>query len=226
MVKFFAVVRPWPTSIVLLMLVVTVFGLVSTWLNPAELDSGLGMLLFVQMLLASSGFATTARRGHFDPVLVHGHDRVGALAAQWLASIAPGALAWIAVSAAAWKLGNPSALSALAGTRLAAFLIVSAGAWTTGFLLPRGSGGALWIGILVVLLLRHAEMLPAAGSDASAVGVARTAGTILLCPFLLLGAPASIGSPAVAAALAVAAAVLLATWRAGARLDVFLVERS
>jgi hypothetical protein len=117
-------------------------------------------------------------------------------------------------------------LSAAAGARAAAFVIVSAGAWVAGFALPRGTGGALWIGVLVVLLLRHAELLPPSSSDASASGVARTAGTILLCPFLLLGSSSTIGPLAVVASLAAAAAVLLTTWRVGAGLDVFLVERA
>src|SRR5262249_24072023 len=77
---------------------VTAFGILTITLNPAELDSALGMVLFVQMFLASTGFAVTARRGHFDPVLVHGSARPAVLFVQWCASVTPGAIAWAVVA--------------------------------------------------------------------------------------------------------------------------------
>jgi hypothetical protein len=226
MVRFFAAVRQSPPYAFAVLAAVTAFGVVTVALNPAELDSALGMVLFVQMFLASTGFAVTARRGHFDPVLVHGSERSLVLFVQWCASIAPGAAAWVIVAGCGFAWASPAAWSALAGSRLAALVIVSAVAWVAGFPLPRGAGGALWMGLLVALLLRHANLLaPAAGQD-SAIAILRTAGALVVCPFLLLGAHVRIGGPAVAVAIAVAAVLLLTTIRQGRRLDVFLVERS
>jgi len=226
MVRYFAVVRPWPTSGLLVLMAVAVFGIATTWLNPRELDSGLGMVLFVQMFLASSGFLVSARRGHFDPMLVHGRDRGAAVAAQWFASMSPGAAAWIVLAGCGYLMGAAAGLSALAGTRLVAFLAVSTIAWVAGFALPRGGGAVLWMGILLVLLLKHVQLIEPGHTPTSGLDVLRTTGALLVCPFLLLGAEPRIGAPAVAGCLCAAIAVLLIAWRLGRGIDVFLAERS
>jgi len=226
MVRFFAVVRQSPSYAFAVLAAVTAFGVLTVALNPADLDSALGMVLFVQMFLASTGFAVTARRGHFDPVLVHGSERTLVLFVQWCASIAPGILAWTIVAGIGARWASPAAWSALAGSRLAALAIVSAVAWVAGFALPRGAGGALWMGVLVALLLRHVDLIAPAADQDSAIAILRAAGALLVCPFLLLGSHAQIGGPAVAAAVGAAVVLLLATMKQGRRLDVFLVERS
>jgi hypothetical protein len=226
MVRFFFVLRPCPAYALTVLAAVTALGMATLWFDPAELDSGLGMVLFVQMFLASSGFVVTARRGHFDPVLLVGSDRIAALAAQWLASIAPGAIAWTVLAGTGAWLGSAAAWSALAGLRVIAFLIVSVVAWICGFRLPRGAGGALWMGGLAVLLLRHVELIAPERGQGSALEVLRAAAALLVCPFLLLGSHARIEAPAASAALAAAAAALFTTWRLGGRFDVFLAERS
>ena len=226
MVKFFAIVRQSPSYGLAVLAAVTAFGILTITLNPAELDSALGMVLFVQMFLASTGFAVTAHRGHFDPVLVHGSARPAVLFVQWCASVTPGAIAWAVLAGCGHALSSPAAWSALAGTRLVAFLIVSAMAWVAGFALPRGAGGAVWMGVLVALLLRHVDLVPPASPQDSAMVILRTAGALVVCPFLLLGARVQIGVPALSASLAAAALVFLTTIRLGSRLDVFLVERS
>ena len=69
-------------------------------MSPGELDSALGMLLFVQMFMASSGFLARARRGHFDSILTSASERVSVLVSHWLASVLPGVLAWAVVISA------------------------------------------------------------------------------------------------------------------------------
>jgi len=225
MVKYFAVVSRPPAYGIAVLAVVCVLGIVTTGLDPRELDSSLGMILLVHMLLASSGFAPAARLGHFDPRLVRGRGRTAALAAQWCGSVLPGAVAWSVVCLTGLRAGSEAAVSALYGSRLAAFWIVSSLAWSAGFLLPRGAGGGIWIGVLMVLLLRHADLLASAGVE-GALRIARGAAMLTLCPFLLLGSHVPVGVPEIFAATGAASLVLLVTWRAGARLDVFLVERS
>ena len=226
MVKFFAIVRQTPSYGLAVLAAVTALGIVTVALNPSDLDSALGMLLFVQMFLASTGFMVTARRGHFDPVLVRGSRRTAVLFVQWCASIAPGAVAWMVVSACAGVWSSPAAWSALAGSRLAAFLIVSSIAWVAGFALPRGAGGVVWMAVLLILLVRRVDLLPPDVTQDTALGMLRTAGTVVVCPFLLLGTHVAVGVPALAASLATAGALLLATIRVGSRIDVYLVERS
>jgi hypothetical protein len=146
--------------------------------------------------------------------------------AQWCASVAPGAIAWLGLALTGILLRSPAGLSALAGSRAVAFWIVSAIAWPAGFLLPRGAGGGLWIGLLLVLLVWHADLVTPGASPDATVAVLRGAATLVLCPFLLLGDQVRLGAPSIAAAAGAAAVVLLTTWRIGARLDVFLLERS
>jgi hypothetical protein len=226
MVKFFMVVRPWRTYGLVVFAGVALVGLVTIWTNPRELDSALGMALFAQMFVASSGFVTFARRGHFDPALVRGRNRAAALAAHWIASVAPGALVWLLLVTAAYAAGSTAAFSALVGARMAAFLIVSAIAWTIGFALPRGGGGALWMGILLVLLLRHVRFLEPLSGGSASLETAEVAGTLLVCPFLLVGPLRPIPLAPICAAVAAAFTLLLIAWRAGARLDLFLGDHS
>jgi hypothetical protein len=226
MMQYFIVSQPAPTYGLAVLAAVTALGVVTTWLNPGELDSGLGMVLFVQMVLASSGFVVSARRGHFDPMLVHGRARGAALAAQWFASIAPGALAWLVLAACGYLTGAAAAGSALAGARLVALFTVSTMAWVAGFALPRGGGAALWTGVLLVLLLRHVPLIVPGHTQATGLEVVRTALALLVCPFLLLGPQTPIGVPALAVSACAATALLLITWRIGRGIDVFLAERS
>jgi len=226
MVKYFAVVRPWPAYGMAALVAVVMVGLWTTNADPRELDSALGMVLLAQMFLASSGFASTARRGYYDPILAYGSNRTSVLVWHGIASIAPGAIAWAIVADAGYAWSSPAALSAMAGTRLAAFVIVSGMAWAVGLLLPRGAGGSLWMGLLIVLLLRHVSLLPAAGSGGSATGILQSAGGLVLCPFLLLGTHAPIAAPALVAALGAVAACVCLAIRRGSLLDLFLVERT
>ena len=226
MVRYFSLVTSRPPYSLAVLAAVTIYGAVLTHTSREELDSGLGMVLFVQMFLVSSGFAASARRGHYDPVLVHGSNRVVAIAAEWCASVVPGAVAWMLLAVAGYLIGSPAALSALAGTRLIAFFIVSALASSMGFVLPRGAAGVLWTAVLMVLLLRHADMVGPFTAAPSTLVALRGAGALLLCPFLLLGTHGQPGLAPQLMAAAMAGAVLVTTWCCGARMDVILAERS
>lgn len=226
MVKYFTLVSSRPPYSLAILAVVTLYGIVLTRSSRDELDSGLGLVLFVQMFLASSGFVASARRGHYDPVLVHGSNRVTAIAAEWCAAVGPGAVAWLLLSSTGFLFGSPAAPSALAGGRLTALFIVSALASSIGFVLPRGAAGVLWTAALMVLLLRHVEMFVPVTSTPSTFAVLRSAGTLLICPFLLLGTHGQPGLAPQLVALAIAAATLASTWCHGARMDIVLVERS
>ncbi|HEY2432512.1 MAG TPA: hypothetical protein VGI12_07540 [Vicinamibacterales bacterium] len=226
MVSFFFALRPFPVSGVVALAAVTLYGAVIVASSPGELDSALGLLLFVQMFMASSGFLMAAHRGHFDPMLGYGRSRAAALAVQWGASVVPALVAWLALVLAGWVEGSAVVLSALAGRRLAAFFIVSAIAWSCGFALPRGAAGALWMGVLGWLLLRHPDLLSWAGPGTSALAVTRRAMSIVACPFLLIGGPSGIDAASVTAALAASCVLMLTVWRAGRWIDVYLVERA
>ena len=225
MMRFFLVVRPYTAHGLIVLGCVLAIGGLTVWLNPSDLDSGLGLILFVQMFLSASGFRVQAGRGYFDPVLLYGRSRLRAVSAHWWSSVMPGAAAWAVLAGFGYSLGSPAAWSALAGQRLLALFLVSAIAWAVGFALPRGVGGALWLGVLMALLLRHPELL-ASPSSGSAVDTLRLAATLALCPFLLIAPRAVAGPGALWTAGCLASALLLFVWRQGCHLDVALVDRS
>ena len=201
-------------------------GVATVWLDPAGLDSGLGMVLFAQMFLASSGFVGRARQGHFDPVLTGPRGRVTVVAAHFLVSIAPGVVAWLLVAAAGSLAGSELTPSAIAGGRAAALLIVSTLAWAIGFGLPRGAAGMLWVALLMVLVTQRADLLAAPAGTSPVATTVLHAATLIVCPFLLLGRHPPLAPGALAAALVLPVLILVWVCRRSRGLDIYLVDRA
>jgi len=224
-VRYFLAIGLHPAYALIVLGAIVVIGFVTVVLQPAELDSALGMVLFAQMFLAPTGFVGRARQGHFDPLLVRPVDRMWIAAAHCFVSILPGLVAWLVLTTAAFDSGASQAFSAIAGVRAAAFLIVSTLAWVVGFWLPRGAAGMLWMALLMVLVLQRAELLAVpAGSGWLSVFALHTA-TLVGCPFLLLGRHPPLAPGALAASTVVPLLLLLSVWRRSRTLDVFLMDR-
>lgn len=224
--RYFAVVGLHPAYALIALGTIVVVGMVTLWLDPGELDSGLGMIVFAQMFLASTGFLARARQGHFDPLLSGPHGRMAVVATHWAVSIAPGVLAWLVLVAVASLAGTPLIWPAIAGFRTAALVVVSTLAWSIGFGLPRGAAGMLWVALLMVLVTQRAELLAVpAGSGAIETSIRQTL-TLLACPFLFLADRPTLLPGAVAAAVVWPVVLLLAVWRRSRALDIYLVDRS
>jgi hypothetical protein len=206
--------------------IITVIGLVTMWMDPREIDAGLGMILFAQMFLASSGFVIRARRGHFDPLLLDASRRIRIAAAHCAVSVLPGVAAWLILSGVAVVARSPAAWSALVGTRAAALLIVSALAWAAGFWLPRGAAGMLWMALLMMLVLQRADLLAVPAGSGPFTGAAVHAVTMTLCPFLLLGVHPPLAPGAVAGAMVLPVLLVWTVCRQSRTLDVYLVDPS
>lgn len=216
--RFFVALRLHAAYALVVLVCVAAVSLWTIVLSPSELDSGLGMLLFIQMFLASTGFVPAARRGYFDPLLVGGQRRTRVPIAHWIVSIGPGVAAWVVLALAAYALRSPTARSALAGRPVAALFIVSAMGWSAGFAFTRGAAGVAWIGALAALLVRHTVLM--AGGPVSVLTMARDAATLVVCPFLLVGPGPSVPTEAVSIAVAISAGVLVIVWRWAGRIDV------
>jgi hypothetical protein len=223
--RFFAAIGLHPAYALLMLAAIVGVGIWTTSVSPGELDSGLGMVLFVQMFLASSGFLARARRGHFDPLLVAAGNRTGAIVWHWIVSVAPGVAGWLCLAGAGYFQGSPVALSAIVGERAVALFIVSALAWAAGFALTRGAAGVVWVAALLGLLLRRTDLLSPSNFSGSAETV-RHAATLVLCPFLLIGNHVLLAPGAICAAGLVAAVALLTVWRRSGVLDIYLVDRA
>jgi len=225
--RFFFILGLHPSYALGLLAAIVVVGEWTTRVTPGELDTGLGMLLFLQMFLVSTGFAIPARQGHFDPLLTCAESRPRVAAAHCLASIAPGAAAWLTLTTTGLAVGSPAAWSALIGDRMAALVIVSALGWTAGFLLPRGAAGVIWIAALVTLLLTHTDVVPAWSlSMDRSVAVLIHAVTVTVCPFVLIGVHPPLAYGSVPIALCVVGTVWWFALSSTRRLDVYLVDRA
>lgn len=206
--RFFLAVHLHATYTLITYGVVCALGLLMIAASPVTgVDDAMGMLLFVQMFLSSSGFIERARRGHFDALLTASSNRGTVAAAHWMVSSLPGALAWIAFVAMAVGRGGPFPIASGG-----ALFIVSGVAWTGGFSLARGTAGFLWTATLFALLLRNPRLV----SDDSPLSV-------VFCPFLLLRPAPNAVSGGVAVLIVLT--VLVAACRLGSRLDFYLVER-
>jgi hypothetical protein len=225
--RYFTAIGLHPSYALVVLALVVLMGIWTTMMSPGELDSALGMVLFVQMFLASSGFVHRARRGHFDALLTSAANRTTTVASHWVASVLPGVVAWAVLVVCGYLVGSPTALSAMVGRRAAALFIVSAIAWATGFVMTRGAAGVLWTSALLVLLVRHASLLSATSVSAVSSGtMLRHAAILVLCPFLLIGPPAAAAPGTICTAISLAVAVLLCAWRIAAGRDIYLMERT
>lgn len=224
---YLAVIGIHPPYAIVAIAAIVAVGLVTVSLNAAELDSGLGMILFAQMFLASSGFVPRARRGHLDALLTSGRARVPIVISHWALSVAPGIVAWTLVAGTGLILGSAAAPSALAGGRLAGLFVVSSLAWVLGFALPRGAAGMLWTAVLLAVLTQRTDLLPDASAASPATGALfRHALTLVFCPFLFLGTHPALSPGAMCAALQMSLVPLLLVWRAAGSLDFYLVDRA
>jgi len=210
--RFFVAMDLHAPYALLTLIVVLLIGLYMTAAGPATgLEDAVGMLMFVQMFLASSGFSDRARRGHFDPLLTFANGRSRALAAHWMISSLPGLTAWLLLVLAAIVRGSAGTTAVICGTAAAMF-IVSAVAWAAGFTLARGTAGFLWTAALFVMLVRRVNVM-AAPAPLSYV----------FCPFLLMK---PVDPFVVLATVLIAAVVLLCVWRRAPWLDIYLLERA
>lgn len=189
--RFFLVVTPLPLWLWAALAIVVGLGIWTLVLNPRELDSALGMTLFLQMFAASTGFSAAAARGYFDPLLVSGRSRASIALGHLLASAAPGAVAWVVLSGTALLLGGGGSAGAGASSRHVAFVIVSCVAWGAGLVLPRLAAGALWGTLLLVVAMNRGiaagVLLTAQSAPSSLRDVLFSAVAFAVCPFLLLG---------------------------------------
>jgi len=163
-------------------------------------------LLVLHIFAASSGFGLATRRGYYDLVLSRGVSVTGLMLAHWLASIAPGVAAWMAV-AAFEPLVSTDVPAALTSGSLTALGLASTLPWALTTPLPRFAAAIGWLVLLVTSLavapsgqLHLVEALRA--SQPSALGAL----AVVAYPMGLLGVdalqlPAGTVSPGLACAI-------------------------
>lgn len=151
LVAFFRAAPPVTRPMVLCLWGTAALGSVAMAAGVADGATVLTPLLVLQIFAASSGFGLAMRRGHYDLVLSRGIGVTGLMTAHWLASIAPGLGAWLAVALLERLLtsGGPAALTS--GSVLA-FLLASSLPWALTTPLPRFAAAIGWLVLLVTSL--------------------------------------------------------------------------
>ena len=197
--RFLYVISPPATWMYAAFAASVLMGSATLWLNPTDVDSAFGSILLLQMFSASSGFAGSAARGYFDPILAGGRSRSRIAMGSLVASTAPGGAAWLLIVLVAAVMGRAGA--ALTPHRFVALILVSTIAWAGGLALPRMAAGGLWAFVLLTAALSReavggyltvVQSPPAGVRDALASPAAFS-----ICPYLLLGEFPAVRDPIV-----------------------------
>lgn len=123
-------------------------AIVLEFMSGGSSDFATTMILVIQMFAVSTGFATHASRGYFDPVLI-ATSRTRAAAFHFLTSALPGWVAWLVLAAAEVLRAGSFDVTALHASALIGLFLISAVAWAVTLPLPPFSGGGLWMLIAV-----------------------------------------------------------------------------
>jgi len=203
--------RPSPAMVFTMVALVAWAGYL-TVTAPDDFRGPYIVLMLCQAFAASTGYATRARRGHFDQLLAGRRSRVRFAVTHVSLSTLIGAAAWLVVclldaigAGGHWPLGlTPGALSS--------FVYLSLLAWAMSVPFSRYSAGVLWL-IVAIALAASGRLLALRNSYALAAdtwsGVWHAVGPALVFPPIVIGEPSSPTSTVIAVLL-IAAAIAIA----------------
>ncbi len=206
-----ALLRPSP-AILLVMVIVIAWAGYLVVAAPDDLRAPYIVMLLCQSFAASTGYATRARRGHFDQLLAGRRSRLHFALAHASTSIAYGAAAWFVISGlealaagGRWPLG-------IAPTALVAFAYISAIAWGLSVPSSRYAIGVVWL-IVTVGLAASGRLVALRNSYATSVetwaGVLKSTGAALVFPPFIVAEP-TFASPMLIGIMVLAGAAALA----------------
>jgi hypothetical protein len=199
--------RPSP-AIVVTMIVLVAWAAYLTVTAPDDFRGPYIVVMLCQAFAASTGYATRAKRGHFDQLLAGRRSRVRFALTHASISTLVGAAAWSVVSildgisgGGHWPLGlTPGALSS--------FVYLSTLSWALSVPFSRYSAGVLWL-ILAIALAGSGRLLWLRNCYALAPhtwnGILQAVGAALVFPPLVVGELS--GPPNAVTALLLAAGV-------------------
>jgi hypothetical protein len=204
--------RPSP-AIVATIIVVIVWAGYLTVTAPDDFRGPYVVLMLCQAFAASTGYATRARRGHFDQVLAGRRSRARFALTHISISTMFGASAWLLVSVLDAIGGGGHWPAGLTLGALASFAYLSSLVWALSVPFSRYSAGVLWL-IVVIALAGSGRLLVLRNTYAFAadtwVGVWRAAGAALVFPPLVIGERTGPPNTVIALLLIAGAAVVSA----------------
>jgi len=150
LVRFFRVVPPVPSLMVVTFLVVTIVSVAAIAIDRSLVAGMLKAVLVVQLFAVSSGFVGHARRGHYDLLLTRGEGRMAIALVHWALSAAPGLASWLSVAAAESVISLGHARVSMASGSIVAVVIVSTTPWAFTTFLPRFAAAIGWLAVFAV----------------------------------------------------------------------------
>ena len=150
-VRFYRVVPPVSPLMRVSFVAITAASIAAVLLGLRSGSSAAVPILVLQLFAASAGFASAARRGHYDVLLTGGVGRLGTAIVHWAMSVAPGVASCLALSATEVIVAADSGTVSLSGT-LTALFVVSTVPWAMTVGLPRFSGAIGWMLMFVMVL--------------------------------------------------------------------------
>jgi hypothetical protein len=191
LIRFFFLVNPPRIAIGFVLLVAG--GIIGDLAWSMDTSVVFPCLLFLQLFACSSGYVTHGARGYYDPALTTGTTRWRVGLAHFLASAAPGILAWLVFGAWVVIRGGPDNGHAFRPASLVFLLMISAISWLLTLRLAPLSGGMLWMFVMVATAL-SAEFLRIVATglrnrEAFMQSPLRSVATGLLVPLISYAAP-------------------------------------
>jgi hypothetical protein len=181
--------RPSLAIVVTIVLVIVWAGYL-TITAPDDYRGPYVVLMLCQAFAASTGYATRARRGHFDQILAGRRSRIRFALTHVSISTLFGAAAWILVSVLDAIGGGGHWPAGLTPQALASFVYLSSLAWALSVPFSRYSAGIMWL-IVAIALAGSGRLLVLRNSYALApatwAGVWQAAGSALIFPPLVVG---------------------------------------
>jgi hypothetical protein len=184
---FFRAVPPVPPMMIATFGVLTMVSGVAVCVEPSRAAGALTPVLALQLLAASSGFSSPARRGHYD-LLLTGQDRKLVALAHWLMSILPGVVSWLVLACVEIAASGGSKRLLFASGTMAALGMASTLPWALCVGLPRYAAGIGWLLVLASASATFSTPLFDEWTDATRLGdVAWSAWLFLLNPLRAVG---------------------------------------
>jgi hypothetical protein len=203
-VAFFVAVPPLSHLMVASFVAITAAAAIATSVDADRARAALVPTLVLQVFATSTGFATHARRGHYDLLLTTGVGRLRTAAVQWMMAASPGALSW-ALIAGVEVMATDTAYGLTSGT-ITALVTVSTVPWAITVALPRFSGAIGWLLVVVATLALAspgARVVLLEGAETAPLWLIACAGPLF--PMRMVGIDAAHEALAVVPALVLAA---------------------
>ena len=154
-IRYFVVASVVPRLFIAGFVIAVAAAAVRVASNPINAADSLTPVLLLQLLVASSGFQTPARRGHFDLLLTSGAPRWQIALAHCCVSTMPGFGSWVCVGLFELAASHGALSVSFAAGTCAAFVGASIVAWGAAVYSSRTAAATGWLLVMTIPPVAH-----------------------------------------------------------------------